>query len=71
MAKQYEITFRVDFHDPDGDNYEEVGGLWRQSRRHVCRGSVTPAEPVSVRIKSSIGGDYLPLAVARSLGLPL
>ena len=59
---EYEIT-SVDFHDPDGDNYEEAYAVYGVKPDDTfCRGSVTPAELVSVRIKSSIGGDYLPLS---------
>ena len=59
---EYEIT-SVDFHDPDGDNYEEAYAVYGvKADDTFCRGSVTPAELVSVRIKSSVGSDYLPLS---------
>ena len=59
---EYEIT-SVEFHDPDGNNYEEAYAVYGvKADDTFCRGSVTPAELVSVRIKTSVGSDYLPLS---------
>lgn len=62
---QYEIT-SVEFHDPVGDNYENAYAVYGvKPDETFCRGTVSPAELVSVRIKtafSSEGGDYLPLS---------
>lgn len=58
---EYEIT-SVEFHDPEGDNYDQAYAVYGvKADDTFCRGSVTPAELVSVRIKSNIGRDYLPL----------
>ena len=62
---QYEIT-SVEFHDPVDGNYENAYAVYGvKPDETFCRGTLSPAELVSVRIKtafSSEGGDYLPLS---------
>lgn len=61
---QYEIT-SVESHDPVDGNYENAYAIYGvKPDETFCRGTLSPAELVSVRIKtafSSEGGDYLPL----------
>ena len=72
---QYEIT-SVEFHDPVDGNYENAYAVYGvKPDETFCRGNLSPAELVSVRIKtafSSEGGDYLPLtggAIAGNLSV--